>query len=275
MNGPAAALAGTLALLASTARAAEPDGGVSEADIAKALGADEAAQAKAAGQNAAAPPAPAATPAPAGRGFQTLNPDISAILDLAAGLYTNENVVKSGDDPQASGFRVQEVEIALQEVVDPYFRADIFLTIPDLNGLEVEEAYLTTTTLPGNFQLKAGIFRAQLGRQNAQHLHQQDFTRRPTINPELMGIDGLRAPGAELSWLTPGLPFYLLWSGSAFSVAPAEVDEPLQTFGGGVVALSRCSPRRAPSSRSARRPRSTPGSTTRAGGPRRSRRGTR
>ena len=34
MNGPAAALAGTLALLASTARAAEPDGGVSEADIA-------------------------------------------------------------------------------------------------------------------------------------------------------------------------------------------------------------------------------------------------
>jgi len=233
VNGPAAALAGTLALLASTARAAEPDGGVSEADIAKALGADEAAQAKAAGQNAAAPPAPAATPAPAGRGFQTLNPDISAILDLAAGLYTNENVVKSGDDPQASGFRVQEVEIALQEVVDPYFRADIFLTIPDLNGLEVEEAYLTTTTLPGNFQLKAGIFRAQLGRQNAQHLHQQDFTRRPTINPELMGIDGLRAPGAELSWLTPGLPFYLLWSGSAFSVAPAEVDEPLQTVGGG------------------------------------------
>jgi hypothetical protein len=97
----------------------------------------------------------------------------------------------------------------------------------------VEEAYLTATSLPGNFQLKAGIFRAQLGRQNAQHLHMQDFTRRPTINPELMGIDGLRAPGAELSWLTPGIPFYLVWEASAFSVAPADPDQPLQTFGGG------------------------------------------
>jgi hypothetical protein len=220
---------------ATAAWAAEPDGGVSEADIARAIQADQAAQAKAAGQGAPAPatPTPSALPTPGARGFQTLNPDISAILDLATGLYTNENVVKSGDDPQASGFRVQEVEIALQQVVDPYFRADIFLTIPNLSGLEVEEAYLTATSLPGNLQLRAGIFRAQIGRQNAQHLHQQDFTRRPTLNPELLGIDGLRAPGAELSWLTPGIPFFLLWSASAFSVAPAEPDEPLQTFGGG------------------------------------------
>jgi hypothetical protein len=228
--------AALLCFCATAARAAEPDAGVSEADIARALGADQAAQAKAAGQSpAAAAPLPSATPAPApsARGFQTLNPDISAILDFAAGLYTNEHVVKSGDDPQSSGFKVQEVEIALQQVVDPYFRADIFLTIPDLNGLEVEEAYLTATSLPGNFQLRAGIFRAQLGRQNAQHLHMQDFTRRPTINPELMGIDGLRAPGAELSWLTPRIPFYLVWEASVFSVAPADPDEPLQTFGGG------------------------------------------
>jgi hypothetical protein len=220
---------------ATAARAAAPDGGVSEADIARAIQADQAAQAKAAGQGApaAATPTPSVLPTPGARGFQTLNPDISAILDLATGLYTNENVVKSGDDPQASGFRVQEVEVALQQVVDPYFRADIFLTIPDLAGLEVEEAYLTATSLPGNLQLRAGIFRAQIGRQNAQHLHQQDFTRRPTINPELLGIDGLRAPGAELSWLTPGIPFFLLWSVSGFSVAPADPDEPLQTFGGG------------------------------------------
>jgi hypothetical protein len=37
-------------------------------------------------------------------------------------------------------------------------RADIFLTIPNLSGIEVEEAFLTTTHLPGNFQIKAGIF---------------------------------------------------------------------------------------------------------------------
>jgi hypothetical protein len=216
-----------------------------EADILRALQADQAAQAKKVG--ATAPPSQTAAgisaiegnqasppPAPGARGFQSLNPDISAIIDLAGGWYSNDaGTIKSGDDPQATGFNAQEIEIALQQVVDPYFRADIFLTIPNLSAIEVEEGYLTTSSLPGNLQLKAGIFRAGLGRQNTQHLHQQDFTRRPALNPQLIGIDGLRSPGLEANWLVPGLPFYLVVSGSAFSVAPAEPDQPLQTFGGG------------------------------------------
>ncbi|MGZ3407389.1 MAG: hypothetical protein ACXVAN_13155, partial [Polyangia bacterium] len=169
-----------------------------------------------------------------GRVFQTLNPDISAIVDFAAGWFQDDDgTIKSGDDPQSTGFKAQEIELALQAVVDPYFRADIFLTIPNLSGLEVEEAFLTTTHLPANFQLKAGIFRAGLGRQNAQHLHLQDFTRRPAINPQFLGVDGLRAPGLEVNWLVPRIPFYLVLAASAFSVEGADIDQPLQTFGGG------------------------------------------
>ena len=227
----AAALA--VVLLAGTRAFAQADanGGASEAEIARALAADQAAQTKAkadAGAGAAATPAP-----PAPRGAQSLNPDISALVDFAAGGYSNASVVKSGDDPQSTGFKVQEIEVALQSVVDPYFRADIFLTIPDLAGLEVEEAFLTTTSLPANLQVRAGIMRATLGRQNAQHLHLQDFTRRPLLNAELLGPDGLRSPGAEASWLAPGIPFYLLLTGAAYSVAPADPDLPVQTFGGG------------------------------------------
>lgn len=205
---------------------------VDEAEIARAMAADDQA-ARAATAPAAASPAPsAATPGP--RGSQSLNPDISAIVDFAAGWFSDgATTVKSGDDPQSTGFKVQEVELALQQVVDPYFRADLYLTIPNLAGIEVEEAFLTTTALPGNFQLKAGIFRAGLGRQNAQHLHLQDFSRRPALNAAFLGVDGLRAPGAEANWLVPGIPFYLLLSGAAFSVDPAEADQPLQTFGGG------------------------------------------
>jgi hypothetical protein len=219
-----------------------------EAEIQRALQADQAAQAKnatAAGAavGASTPtvlPAPAATSSelPAatggGRSFQSLNPDVSAIVDLSGGGFSDDaRTIKSGDDPQSTGFKAQEVELALQQVVDPYFRADIFLTIPNLSGLEVEEAFLTTTALPGNFQIKAGVFRAGLGRQNAQHLHLQDFTRRPAMNAELLGIDGLRAPGVETNWLVPGLPFYLVLAASAFSVDAADADQPLQTFGGG------------------------------------------
>jgi hypothetical protein len=216
-------------------------GGVSEAEIAKALQADVSAQQQK--QNQAANAAPVPPPqrstgsgwgAALGRVFQTLNPDISAIIDFAAGWYQDDQgTIKSGDDPQSTGFKAQEVEVALQAVVDPYFRADIYLTIPNLEGLEVEEAFLTTTHLPGNLQLRAGIFRAGLGRQNAQHLHLQDFTRRPAINPQFLGVDGLRAPGLEINWLVPRLPFYLVLAASAFSVAPADPDQPLQTFGGG------------------------------------------
>jgi hypothetical protein len=235
------------------APAAEGGGaGASQQEIEKAMAADaaqrqvakQAASAGAAespttpgsaGQSAAAPGGGwAGFGAALGRVFQTLNPDISAIVDFAAGWYQDdEGTIKSGDDPQSTGFKAQEIELALQAVVDPYFRADIFLTIPDLRELEVEEAFLTTTHLPANFQIKAGIFRAGLGRQNAQHLHLQDFTRRPYINPQLLGVDGLRAPGLEVNWLVPRIPFYLILSGSAFSVGPAEPDQPLQTFGGG------------------------------------------
>lgn len=218
---------------------AAPDGGVSEAEIQKALQADVAAQTK--DRAAAAAPVPAPTQSTGsgfagalGRVFQTLNPDISVIADFAAGWFADDaGTIKSGDDPQSTGFKVQELELALQAVVDPYFRADVFLTIPDLQGIEVEEAYLTTTHLPGNLQIKAGIFRADIGRQNAQHLHLQDFTRRPELNAQFLGVDGLRAPGLEVNWLVPRLPFYLVLSASAFSVGPADADQPLQTFGGG------------------------------------------
>lgn len=245
--------------LASTGRAqsAPPDGGagdggtsagaanvVDEAEIARALSADTAAQSKkqtgAAAAAANAPTPPPATPqgsgfgAALGRMFQSMNPDLSAIVDFASGWYSDDlGTIKSGDDPQSTGFKVQEVELALQAVVDPYFRADIFLTIPNLAGIEVEEAFLTTTHLPGNLQIRAGIFRAGIGRQNGQHLHLQDFTRRPLLNAELLGVDGLRAPGLEVNWLVPRLPFYLVVAYSMFSVDPADPDQPLQTFGGG------------------------------------------
>jgi hypothetical protein len=202
------------------------------AEIERALREDMEAQKKSAPAAAAAAPTTSSSSAWS-RMIQSLNPDISAIIDFSPGYYSDENVRKSGDDPAATGFNVQELELAFQANVDPYFRADIFLTVPNLSGLEVEEAFVTTSHIPGNLQLKAGIFRAQMGRQNTQHLHLQDFTRRPGINYTFLGPDGLRAPGVELNFLVPKIPFYLLIGVSAFSVGAAEPDQPVATFGGG------------------------------------------
>ncbi len=281
-----------LALIAAPAQAGRPDGGPGTAadagpskpagsadagqddealrrELEKALGKDAAAAAAAAAGQAP-PPTPAPDPAIAGaaplplpRGAQSLNPDISAILDTEGGYQRRPFLFPSGDDPalrseegkKSLGFAVQEVELAFQAIVDPYFRADVFLTIPNLTGLEVEEAFATTTTLPWSLQVKAGSFRSAFGRQNGQHLHMQDFTRRPLLNAAFLGADGLRGPGAQVSWLAP-LPFYLTLYAEAFSLGGPEEPGPGTTIASRTI--SRTPPRRRRSFRSEKNGRSMP-----------------
>jgi hypothetical protein len=188
-------------------------------------------------------PAPAAPPAlPAGpSGPSLLNPSTSIIIDGTFGYYGRHQsdfsgigIPESGDDPSASreGFSLQEVELGFQAPVDPYFEGALFLTIPNLEGVEVEEAYLLTTALPWNLQFKAGSFRSQVGRNNGQHLHTQQFTRRPLMTPLLFGADGFRGPGAQISWLVPRLPWFATFHAEAFSIAGPE-DGAVTSFGGG------------------------------------------
>jgi hypothetical protein len=73
--------------------------------------------------------------------------------------------------------------------------------------LEVEEAFLTTQTLPYGLQVKAGTYFTEFGRLNTQHPHSWSFVDQPVINTRLLGGDGLRGPGGRVSWLTP-LPWY-------------------------------------------------------------------
>ena len=175
------------------------------------------------------------TQGPAGSGL--MNPDISVIFDGVAGAANRPRASSAGDDPdftgpagkRTGGFAVQEVEVGFQSTVDPYFAANVFLTIPNLQGIEVEEAYAVTTSLPAGLQLKVGVFRSAAGRQNEQHLHVQDFSLRPLLNQAYLGADGLRPPGAQVSWLLP-LPFFLRVTGEALSVAPGASP----TLGGGI-----------------------------------------
>jgi len=174
-------------------------------------------------------------------GSSLLNPALSLILDttfgyygLHAGRFAALDLPIAGDDPSDTieGFGVQEIEIAAQSAIDPYLEGAIFLTIPNLEGLEVEEGYLVTTSLPANLQIKMGTFRAQFGRNNTQHLHVQNFTRRPLMTSLLFGVDGFRGPGAQLSVLLP-LPWFATLFAEAFSIGPSEDPERLATFGGG------------------------------------------
>src|SRR5512146_2955704 len=108
-----------LLALAAPALAQQADAGVSDAELQKelekAIQSDQAAAQKQEGQPApAAPPAAAPTTAAPqtqaqaqARGTQTLNPDISAILDADFGVQRRAPQFLNGDDPSlgASGGR--------------------------------------------------------------------------------------------------------------------------------------------------------------------------
>jgi len=176
-----------------------------EDDLKKALQKDQPAQ-----NSPPAQPAPAAAQTPAvARGVQSLNPDLSLIGDFALAAFSVEHPdQRGGHDPVQNGFNLQSVELALQAAVDPYFRMNANLAFSP-EGFELEEAYATTTSLPANLQLKAGQFLALFGRQNPMHPHAWEFADQPLVLGKLLGPDGMRGPGAQVSWLASFLPWYL------------------------------------------------------------------
>jgi hypothetical protein len=141
--------------------------------------------------------------------------DIGLVGTFAAGSSTASDIEGGtqlgGHDPNQRGFTVQGVEATFTGAVDPYLRgsANVLFSI-DAGGesfLEVEEAYLETMSLPGNLQLRGGQFLTEFGRHNPTHPHAWAFVDTPLVNARLLGPDGLRNPGARLSWLMP-TPFY-------------------------------------------------------------------
>lgn len=141
-----------------------------------------------------------------------MNISLDSMFALAYSSAANLNDIEVGDhDPQQRGFNARNTELAFDGAVDPYFQgfANIVFLLDNDNQTEVEleEAFLQTTSLPYNLQLKAGQFFADFGRLNPTHPHTWDFADTPLVNGLFLGPDGLRGVGAQASWTVP-LPWY-------------------------------------------------------------------
>lgn len=146
---------------------------------------------------------------------QDVLPRISLIGSFVASWFSEEPTRRlAAHEPTHRGLELQEIELALQSSIDPYFRADVFFAFSP-HGVEVEEAYATTQALPANLQLRAGSFYAPFGRFNQQHfLEVTPFVDMPLPNRRFFGGEQLRGIGAEASILLP-LPFFLELRASA------------------------------------------------------------
>jgi hypothetical protein len=147
-----------------------------------------------------------------GGGKAYMNISLDSVFALAYSSAANLNDIEVGDhDPQQRGFNARNTELAFDGAVDPYFQgfANVVFLLDNDNQTEVEleEAFLQTSSLPYNLQLKGGQFFADFGRLNPTHPHTWDFADSPLVNGLFLGPDGLRGVGAQASWTLP-LPWY-------------------------------------------------------------------
>src|SRR5262249_14418041 len=75
--------------------------------------------------------------------------------------------------------------------------------IPGDTVVELEEAFITSQSLPADLQVKAGLYLTEFGRLNPTHPHAWEFMDQPVVLTRMFGADGMRAPGARVSWLLP------------------------------------------------------------------------
>lgn len=147
-----------------------------------------------------------ATPTTAPRATLSTNPNMSVIGDFRATYFS----------PARRHLETEfhEAEFAFQSVVDPYARADFYLSVaPDPEtgefAIELEEGYLTTQAFPAGLQLKLGKFRSAFGKINAIHPHALPYIDVPSVYNHYFGEEGLNDTGLSLSWLVPNpLDFY-------------------------------------------------------------------
>lgn len=155
--------------------------------------------------NAYPPPAPAPVQGPAQGGViggapqnaKLLNPDISLIGNFIA---------TAGGNPFQPGpaLEFHEAELGVQAIIDPYSRADFFISFGE-EGVELEEGYITFTGLPRSFVARVGKMRSSFGVVNTKHNDALPWIDRPLVTDSLVGgEDGINDAGFSINRIFPG-----------------------------------------------------------------------
>jgi hypothetical protein len=126
------------------------------------------------------------------------NPNVSVI-----GWFQGQAGRASIAEDESPAFRLREAEIGFQSVVDPYSRADIFVSVNDEGSVDLEEGYLTFLALPLGFQAKLGKFQPDLGKFNRTHTPETNFADRPLAARAFFGGEPLKGVGGALSHIVP------------------------------------------------------------------------
>ncbi|MBN1656444.1 MAG: hypothetical protein JXA30_21925 [Deltaproteobacteria bacterium] len=138
----------------------------------------------------------------ADRALQSLNPELSVVVDTGGKLVLDELEPSSlGDD---SGFYFRVMGIHFETNLDPFsfLKAAVGVTP---GGVGLGEAYATWTEILPNTSFTLGKFRQQFGVVNRWHVPSLDQWDFPLPLTTILGPEGLNQIGVSLDWAPPPL----------------------------------------------------------------------
>ena len=161
-------------------------------------------------------------------GSKVFNPDIAVIGDfLGAAGHNTVQPDPFGLSDHPSPLQMHESEASFQAVVDPYARADFFISFGE-EGVGLEEGYLTLTSLPGGLLTRVGKMRAAFGKVNSLHNHVLPWADRPLVSNNLVGgEDGISDAGISVARLIPNPWLFLEATGQVFRGDSGPDERPL------------------------------------------------
>jgi len=161
---------------------------------------------------APAPTTETAAPAPSLTDVQTVNnapnpgaakvfnPDTSVIANFM-GHAGRQNAFEFPSAPREP-MQLEETEVSFQAFVDPYAKANFFLSVTP-EGIEVEEGYAQFVTLPYDLTAKAGRFKADFGKANTWHTHVRPWVDQPLVIHNFFGDEQFADSGISVSKIFP------------------------------------------------------------------------
>jgi hypothetical protein len=119
--------------------------------------------------------------------------------------------------PGGFDFNQRSMELNIAASVDPFAKGYSVINASANSqtgeaNVEVEEAALQTTSLPGNLELKAGRFFGEFGRLAYIHDHELPFVNRPLVLDQYIGGES-QSDGLQINWLPPLTHYVSLTAG--------------------------------------------------------------
>ena len=128
---------------------------------------------------------------------KVFNPDTSVIGNFI-GKTGQVNPYEFGSGNERPPFGLDKAEVAFQAYVDPYSKANVFLSITP-SGIDVEEGYANFVTLPYDLTAKVGKMKAYFGKDNTWHTHVRPWVDQPLVIHNFFGDEGLADEGVSVS----------------------------------------------------------------------------